>query len=230
MTQAMSRTKATAAARIRRACPRSPTTCSRRGTMPNWSPPFARIELGMVATQARGQRVHLGLRLLPGHSGLQLADDVVVLAVAGAGRLRVQGEGQDHLGVLRPAQGRHDLAREIEPLGQHPHDLVRLPAQHERAADGRGIAAVAPHPGGVAEDRSPGVAGHVVGRAEEPADRGPRPQHLEQVRRDAEGPDPLRLRRPRSGCSSPRWRSPPARIPDVPPGCRRTARSRTSPR
>ncbi len=80
------------------------------------------IHAGMLRAQPRRDAVHLRLRPADRHARLQLADDVVVLAVAdlrGVGRER---QRQQDLGVLRAAERRHDVARQVEAGRENADD------------------------------------------------------------------------------------------------------------
>ena len=59
-----------------------------------------RIDVGMIAPEPRGERVHLRLRLGQDDAALQLAEDVVVLAPADRRRLRPERKRQQDLRVL----------------------------------------------------------------------------------------------------------------------------------
>jgi hypothetical protein len=89
---ATSSTSPTAAIRIRSERRTSPTTCSHERHDVEGQPAVGRVEVRVLAPQPRGDRIHLGLRRRFRHARLQLADDVVVLAVAG--RRRVGGSGR----------------------------------------------------------------------------------------------------------------------------------------
>src|SRR6185503_6361273 len=115
----------------------------------------------------------LRLRAGHGHAGLQLADDVVVLARARRRRGGRQGERQEDLAVLGDTESRHDLARQAEGLRKHAGDLVALSVENDRRADDRSIAAETPRPERVAEDGGTRPARDIVFRNEELALLGP---------------------------------------------------------
>ena len=146
----------------------------------------------MVAAQAGRDPVHLRLRLVARDARLQLADDVVVLAVADLCGVGIQLERHDDLGVERAAERRHHLAREVEALREHADHLIWLAVQDQRAADRGRIAAEAAHPGRVAEDGGAARAGGGVVRPEQPSECGAGAEHRQQVGGRPDRADPLR--------------------------------------
>ena len=81
------------------------------------------------------------------YARLQLADDVVVLAVADRGGVGVERQRHDDLRVQGAAERRHHLARKVEALREHADHLVRLAVQDQRAPHGTRIAAEPAQPG-----------------------------------------------------------------------------------
>ncbi len=112
-----------------------------------------RIQIRMLATQSRRDRVHLGARGRERHARLQLAHDVVVLAVAARDIAGPEGQRHDNVGVLGAVQRRHHLARQRKRLLQNADDLVRLIVQPDRSSDDTRVGAVTAHPCGMPEDR-----------------------------------------------------------------------------
>ena len=116
---------------------------------------------------ARGR--HVGVGLGPRDSRTQARDDGVVLAPAFA--------------ALRRPEWRPDINRRTDRKPRR-HDAdhgVRLPAQHDRAPDHRGVAAE-PRPQTVAENRQRRSAGHVFFRREFASDGRRHAQDLEKSR------------------------------------------------
>src|SRR4029453_6952744 len=68
-----------------------------------------------------------------------------------------------------------------------------LAVERQRAANHRRIAGVAPHPSAKSEQRFASSAGLVVVRREERAEQRTNAQHWQQIRRHADGADPLGL-------------------------------------
>ncbi len=154
-----------------------------------------RIDLRMIGAQAARDPVHLGLGLGHGHTGPELCDDVVVLVVAVGLRFAGEGQGQEHLSVLRGAQGGQDLARQGEAFGQDSHHFRRRAVQGDDPADHRGIAAVSALPGPMIQDHDSRAARRVLLGNEQAPERRLHPQHGEKIRRDAQHAHPLRLER-----------------------------------
>jgi hypothetical protein len=90
-------------------------------------PAVRRIVLRVVPLHARGEDVHVGLRLLERHAGLELGEDVEVFpAPVGTGRL-VERERQQEVDVLDAVHRRHDLLVEHEVGRHHADDRERVP-------------------------------------------------------------------------------------------------------
>ena len=86
-----------------------------------------RIEIRVLAAQARGQDVELGSRLFDRRAGLQRGNDVVVLAVADLGRVCGHRERQDDFRIFDYAERRHDLAWQGERRRQNADDSCGWP-------------------------------------------------------------------------------------------------------
>ena len=74
--------------------------------------PDARVVLRILLFQPRGDRRHLGLRLLPRHAGLRARDHLQVMISAARGFLRGKGDRHPelvvpviHAGQVRPLRG-----------------------------------------------------------------------------------------------------------------------------
>jgi len=152
-------------------------------------PAVRRIEVRMVAAEARRQRIHFRLRLLNSDTRLELADDVVVLARPRRRCRRRQWQRQENLAVLRNAKGRHHFARQPERFGQDTGDLIALSVEDDRLADDRDVAAEPPRPEAVTEDRGSGTPRRIVFRHEELAAERTSAEHRKQVRRDPNDTD-----------------------------------------
>ena len=145
----------------------------------------------MIAAQPRRDPVELRLRLVTRYARLQLADDVVVLAVADRGGVGVELQRHDDFRVQGAAERRHHFLGEVEALGEDADHLVRLAVQDQRAPHGARIAAEPAQPGGMSEDRGAAGAGRRVLRPGEPPVRGARAQHRQQVHGRADRAHPL---------------------------------------
>ena len=90
-------------------------------------PAVGRIDLRVDrAAAARSARPSRPAPRRHAHAALQLADDVVVLAVRIVGGVRAERQREHDLGVLGAVQRRHHFARERERRRQHADDLIRL--------------------------------------------------------------------------------------------------------
>ncbi len=152
-----------------------------------------RIHLGMVLPQARGNRVHLRLRLFYADTRPQLADDVVVFVIAVLGRIGGHGKRQHHLGLLGTVERGHNLARQRERSRHHADDLVRQSVERDRLAQDFRVRAITSRPGTVAEQRCRRASRLVFIGDEEPPQLGAHAEHGKQVRRHADRAHPLRL-------------------------------------
>ena len=154
---------------------------------------IGRIDVRKVAPQPGGDGVHLGLRGGGAGAGLELGENVVVLAGADGGSVRRERQRQEDLAVLGDPKRRHHLARQRESFGQHADDLERLSVERHRPSDDRWILPITPRPGAVVEDRRSRPARCVVSGFEEPAVQRPRAEHRQQVRGHADRPDAFRF-------------------------------------
>ena len=100
--------------------------------------------------QVGRQAIELRLRLLEAHAGLQLGDDAQEHVVARAG-LVVDAVGDHDVGTRIDVGARRK--QQLEPRRQHADDVGAAVAELDRLADDRFVAAVAPLPELVAEDR-----------------------------------------------------------------------------
>jgi hypothetical protein len=141
-----------------------------------------RIDVGMIAPQARGDRVHLRLRGVDRHAALEAPDDVVVLARASRGRRRRQRERQEDLAVLCNSKCGQHLPRQAEGRGKHARDLIRLAVQDQRLSHRARVAAEPPLPESVAQDRRARPPRGIVFGHEQLAVQRLRAEHWQQIR------------------------------------------------
>ena len=153
------------------------------------------VNIRVVAAQARGNRVHLGLRLRERHAALQLADHIVIFAPAILRGRRRHRQRQQDVGIFRAAQRGQYFARQREPARHHPDDVVIAPIQCQGAADHARVAAEAACPRAISQDGGGGWHRGVLARFEKPSGSRPGAQHAQQVCRDANGADTFRLAR-----------------------------------
>ena len=152
-----------------------------------------RVLLRMLLPQPRGDQIHLGLRRRHGHARLQRADHVIVLAVAASRRGRRQRQRQIDIAVLGDAEGWQHLAWQREARLQDADDPARLAVQRDRRADDARIQSIPPRPGAVAEHGGARRPRRIFFWCEQPPHRRLRAEHRQQIRRNANHANPLRI-------------------------------------
>ena len=127
-------------------------------------------------------------------------------SAARAGRARVRAEPADHAqevvvvrvhvvagGERHRHHGLRVDAEEREPGRKDPDDRVRLGAEHDRLSDDGGVGGEPAPPEAVGQDGHAVITPSLVGEQEVAADRGRRAQRAEELRRNDQGADALRL-------------------------------------
>ena len=155
--------------------------------------PVGRIDGGMLAAEARRQRVHPRLGRRGRDAGRQAREDVVVLARADRRRVGPERQRQQQLRLLGAAERRQHVARQREAGRQHADDAIGDAVHDQRPADGGRIPAVAPQPGAVRQQRRAGGAGAILVGGEQAAEGGTDAEHRQQVRRHPDRADAFRL-------------------------------------
>ena len=141
------------------------------------------IILWKIATQARRNRVELGLRLPKGPSRLQSSVDGEVMLVVHRALFRCEGDRRPQLLAV---------ARQIERLRHHArHDIGRA-VHAESAAENRGFRAEAAHPQTMTQHYHPIAARPILFDRERSPQYRTDAQHLEVVGRHPRADDPFR--------------------------------------